>query len=670
VSVPATPMPGFVEWFRPGWTGHAEAVIREMRDAGVTRLRTQLSWADWHAPGGPEWCDWLLPRLAPFELTLCAHYTPPSISRNGRSSGPPLRLADYADFIDVALTRYGDHVDVVELWNEPNNLLDWDWRIDPDHALFSEMVGAAGYWAAQRGFRTLLGGPCPFDPVFLEQMGRHGVLGVVSAVGLHGFPGTWDSAAGGWRGWPAIIGEAREVLGRWKEGLEVWISEAGFSTWRHDAIEQVRRFVEFRAAPADRHYWYSWRDIDPAVAVQDGAWFDPRHYHLGAVDAAGRPKLLARLLVDVDPGKMERVVALAAPPLRRAAARPVAVIGGCGFIGANLADSWLADGDEVVAIDNLSRPGVEENLAWLRDGHGRRLRAGIVDIRDRRLLARALEGARAVFHMAAQTAVTTSLADPEQDFEINARGTLNVVAAMRAAAPDAPLVYASTNKVYGDLSGLALGPLGDRLAPRDRQIGARGVDETWPLQLLTPYGCSKGVADQYVLDAAASGWLKTAVLRMSCIYGPRQFGTEDQGWVAHILLRALADREITIFGDGRQVRDILHVSDAVAAYRALLDRIDAVNGRAFNLGGGPSNAVSLLSFLDEAGRLSGRRPRVRTEPTRQGDQGYFVADTALLSAATDWRARVPWRDGVAGLADWLMRHRLPVEAAAPRAATA
>ena len=658
MSGASTPPLGFVEWFRPGETEHAEAVVRELQDAGIGHLRTQLSWADWHTPGGPEWYDWLLPRLAPFDLTVCASYTPPSISRTGRSSGAPVRLRDYADFIDVMLTRYGDYIGTVELWNEPNNLLDWDWRIDPEHSLFSEMVGDAGYWAMERGFRTALGGPCPFDPVFLDQMGRHGVLGMVSAVGLHGFPGTWDSTAAGWRGWPELIGEMREVLARWKDGLEVWITEAGYSTWRHDEVEQVRRFVEFRSAPADRLFWYSWRDIDPSIAVQEGPWFDPRHYHLGAVDARGRPKLLARLLAEGDEEAPKRLVALTAPALRREAGRPVVVTGGSGFVGANLADSYLSDGDTVVVVDNLSRAHVEENLAWLRDTHGRRVQPAAVDVRDQRMLTEAIDGARAVFHLAAQTAVTTSLADPDLDFEVNARGTFNLLQAVRQTAPDAPVIFASTNKVYGDLADLELEVFRDRTLPRDAGVRARGVGEDRPLHFCTPYGCSKGVADQYVLDAAASHGLRTAVLRMSCIYGPRQFGTEDQGWVAHLLLRVLADEEVTIFGDGRQVRDILHVSDAVAAYRAVIDRIDQVSGRAFNLGGGPDNAVSLMSFLDEVGRETGLDPRVRHEAARQGDQAYFVADTARLEAATGWRPRVPWREGVADLGAWLKRHRV------------
>jgi CDP-paratose 2-epimerase len=228
------------------------------------------------------------------------------------------------------------------------------------------------------------------------------------------------------------------------------------------------------------------------------------------------------------------------------------------------------------------------------------------------------------------------------------------------------VIFASTNKVYGGLEDLAMTEHEDRYAPADASVAAHGVAESRPLDFCTPYGCSKGVADQYVLDYAKSYGLPTAVLRMSCIYGPRQFGTEDQGWVAHFLLRALKGEPIAIYGDGKQVRDICHVRDAVSAYRGLLDRIEAVKGQAFNLGGGPRNAVSLLEVLDAIAALVGRPTRLEFGGWRTGDQLYFVADTRKLEAATGWRATVAWRDGVADLARWLEAHRIAKEAPAPR----
>src|SRR5690606_30201160 len=287
-----------------------------------------------------------------------------------------------------------------------------------------------------------------------------------------------------------------------------------------------------------------------------------------------------------------------------------------GFIGSNLAASLLADGEEVIILDNLSRPGVHENLAWLKDEFGDRLHPFLADIRDLPMIEPAFADASSVFHLAAQTAVTTSLDQPIDDFEVNARGTLNVVEAVRRAGGLAPLIFASTNKVYGSLDDLAMIELEDRYIPADEATRKHGIGEARPLDLCTPYGCSKGTADQYVLDYSRSFGLRSAVLRMSCIYGPRQFGTEDQGWVAHFLIQALEGRPIVIFGDGKQVRDILHVSDAVAAYRKVLASIHRVGGQAFNLGGGPANAVSLRLVLREIASLLGREIAVEHLPWR------------------------------------------------------
>ncbi len=650
---------GFVEWFRPGEYERTETLLPQILASGASYLRTHLSWAEYLAPGGEEWYDWLIPKLGPHvDLLPCVHYTPPSLSRTGKTSGAPVDLKAYADFVDHILTRYGKHFSHIELWNEPNNLLDWDWREDQDYQLFCEMVGGAAYWAQERGWKAVLGGPCPFDAHWLNLMGERGILDVVSAVGIHGFPGTWESEEGSWSGWDLHLAETREILERYKPNCEVWITETGYSTWRSDEMEQVRRFTEALAVPADRLYWYSWADIPPNIAVQEGLWFDPRHYHLGIVDAQANPKLLARMLIE---GGAERVLAaseIASPSIAQAKS-PVVVIGGSGFIGCNVADSYLADGEDVIILDNLSRPGVEQNLAWLSERHGDRVHPCLIDIRNRTELDVAVADARAVFHFAAQTAVTTSLADPVDDFETNARGTLNLLEAVRKSGHKTPIIFASTNKVYGGLEDMEMIEYEDYYIPADEAIRTHGVSEARPLDFSTPYGCSKGVADQYILDYAKSYGLPTAVLRMSCVYGPRQFGTEDQGWVAHFLIRALAGETISIYGDGKQVRDILHVSDAVAAYRAVLGSIDKVKGRAFNLGGGPRNAVSLRTVLREIERITGRAVQTEFGPWRQGDQHFFVADTTRLEQELGWKAHTPWRQGLRDLATWLKASRTP-----------
>ena len=337
--------------------------------------------------------------------------------------------------------------------------------------------------------------------------------------------------------------------------------------------------------------------------------------------------------------------------------RPVLVTGGAGFIGSNLTDSLAADGHHVIVYDALCRAGVERNLAWLRQRHGDRIEAIRADVRDAEALADAAARAKAVFHMAAQVAVTTSLADPRDDLAINITGTFNLLEAIRARAPETPVIFASTNKVYGDLADLAFGVEGDRYVPADPEVRDHGIGEGRPLDFHTPYGCSKGAADQYVLDYARGYGLRTAALRMSCIYGQRQMGTEDQGWVAHFLIRALEGRPITLYGDGCQVRDILDVADAVAAYRAAWARIDEIKGRAFNLGGGPANAISLRALIDHIGMLINHEVELSFADWRAGDQRYFVADTRAAQAALGLPERIEWRTGVARLARWLAAER-------------
>ena len=333
--------------------------------------------------------------------------------------------------------------------------------------------------------------------------------------------------------------------------------------------------------------------------------------------------------------------------------RPVLVTGGAGFIGSNLADRLARDGHEVLVYDALARPGVEANLAWLRARHPRRVSAVVADIRDEGELNRAVAEAGAVFHLAAQVAVTTSMVDPRSDFAVNLGGTFAVLEALRRRGEPVPLVFASTNKVYGDLADVALGREGDAYAPRDPALRAHGIAEDRPLDFHTPYGCSKGAADQYVLDYARSFGLPTAVLRMSCIYGPRQMGTEDQGWIAHFLIRALRGEPISVYGDGRQVRDVMDVGDAVEAYLAAWARIGAVSGRAFNLGGGPANAVSLRQVIAHIGELLGRPVEARYAEWRAGDQRYYVSDTRRAARELDLGPARPWREGVAALARWL-----------------
>lgn len=337
--------------------------------------------------------------------------------------------------------------------------------------------------------------------------------------------------------------------------------------------------------------------------------------------------------------------------------QPVLILGGAGFIGTNLAERLLAEGRRVLVYDDLSRAGVERNLEWLRVRYGSLVDFELADIRDHRALRRCVRAASAVFHFAGQTAVTTSLVSPREDFEVNAGGTVALLEEIRGRQSAVPLVFTSTNKVYGNLGGLALRLNGTRYEPEDDGTREYGISEQWPLEFHSPYGCSKGAADQYVLDYARSFGMPSVVFRMSCIYGPHQCGNEDQGWVAHFIIQAQSGQPITIFGDGRQVRDVLFVEDLVDAMLMASRDASGLAGSAFNIGGGPAKTTSLLELIDLVSDLEGERPEVRFEDWRIGDQRYYVSDSRSFTGATGWRPRVAVREGVRRLHAWLVEHR-------------
>jgi CDP-paratose 2-epimerase len=664
MSGTARPEVGLAAWLRPGERERAERLVDLLRASGIRHLRLGISWADHHRPEGNAWYAWLLPRLAEVaELLPCVHYTPPSLGQVPDTAAPPRDPRAYADFLDAFVDRHGHLFEWIELWNEPNNLNDWDWRLDPGWTIFGEMIVRAAYWMKQRGKRTVLAGTSPTDADLLEDLRVAGVLGDIDALSVHAFPGTWTPH---WQGWRAELAQVEEVARRCPRPPEIWITEAGYSTWRHDEARQLAAFAEAARAPAARMYWYSFDDLHPELASQEGFHFDERHYHCGIVRADGRPKLLARML---EQGGIEQVMATArrfGARHVRPVGRPVVITGGAGFLGTNLADRLASEGREVVVFDSLTRPGVEANLEWLRERHGARITPIIADIRDAYALRDAVRHAEAVLHLAAQVAVTSSVEHPVEDFEINARGTLNLLEALRAQPSPPPLLFASTNKVYGQLltaADLERGAL--RYEPRDAAL-RQGCGETAPLDFCSPYGCSKGVADQYVLDYARVFGLPTVVFRMSCIYGPRQLGTEDQGWVAHFLISALRGEPVTIYGDGRQVRDVLFVEDAVDAWLRSLEAVGELAGRAFNLGGGQHHTLSLLEMLELVERLTGRVPEVRHGPWRPGDQLWYVSDTSAFEQACGWRARTAPEAGVRRLLEWLQGHEIASDAPAKR----
>jgi CDP-paratose 2-epimerase len=320
------------------------------------------------------------------------------------------------------------------------------------------------------------------------------------------------------------------------------------------------------------------------------------------------------------------------------------VTGGIGFIGTNLADRFLRDGHEVILFDNFGRAGVEENLSWLRRQHGDRIEFVKGDVRDFGAVERAMRGADVVFHFAAQVAVTTSLANPQEDFSINAQGTLNVLEAARQQKPMPIVLYTSTNKVYGGLEHLRVV---ERVTRYEFENLPYGVPETCPLDFHSPYGCSKGAADQYVHDYHRIYGLPSIVFRMSCIYGPHQFGTEDQGWVAHFALTGLRGGRLTIYGDGKQVRDLLYVEDLIELMMQATQRIERTAGQAYNVGGGPANTISIWAELQTPlQQLLGKLPAVDYGEFRPGDQKIYVSDIRKAQMHLNWAPAVTLMEGL------------------------
>lgn len=660
-----TPQLGLVEWFRPGEYERVEQVLAQMQALRLKSLRTAVSWADWHTPYGENWYQWLLPRLArDVSLLPCFLYTPPSLGVSAKAASPPREPKAYADFLDQVITEFDDCFEMVELWNEPNNLSEYDWTLDPGWRIFCEMIGGAAYWARQRGKQTVLGGMAPADPNWLSIIGGGGVLEHIDVVGIHGFPGVWEFA---WEGWQYYLNETRQVLDAHGCDADVWITETGFSTWRHDDEGQLQALLEALEAPVERVYWYAAQDLNPEYATVDGFHSDERDYHFGLAESSRTEKVLCRLLREQGLPAVERLGQRCRQTTSLTRPEPhVLITGGAGFIGTNLADRLLSVGRCVAVYDNLSRPGAEQNLEWLVKRHGDRLRVHFADVRNDIALRGALQDVETVFHLAAQVAVTTSLANPLHDFEVNGRGTLNLLEEIRRLDNPPGVVFTSTNKVYGGLDDLRLQMNGERYEPVDLDLRERGISEQRALDFHSPYGCSKGAAEQYVLDYARSYGLPALVFRMSCIYGPHQMGNEDQGWVAHFLLRALQDEPLTIYGDGCQVRDILFVGDLVEAFLLAETNLKRLSGQAFNIGGGPSNTISLMELIDRMGYLLGERPLLHRGDWRTGDQRYYVSDTRKFRQATGWWPQINVNDGLLRLRDWLVQARQPALSQAPQ----
>jgi len=333
----------------------------------------------------------------------------------------------------------------------------------------------------------------------------------------------------------------------------------------------------------------------------------------------------------------------------------VLITGGAGFIGSNLTHRLLSQGCEVTIYDSLVRRGTEKNIAWLRENHGDRFDLVQGDVRDYPSLCQAVEGCEVIYHLAAQVAVTWSVTDPREDFETNALGTFNLLEAARSCRQPPIVLFSSTNKVYGNMEEAEIVEEQTRYA---YAALPQGVSEAQPLDFHSPYGCSKGAADQYVRDYARIYGLRAVVMRMSCIYGPRQFGIEDQGWVAHFIISSVLGRPITIYGDGKQVRDILYVNDLLEACEKAVERIDMTTGQVYNIGGGPHNTISVWTeFREHLSRLLGHDVEVSHDEWRPGDQLVYVSDTTKARQDLSWEPGVSVTDGIERLFHWVVNHK-------------
>lgn len=332
------------------------------------------------------------------------------------------------------------------------------------------------------------------------------------------------------------------------------------------------------------------------------------------------------------------------------------ITGGAGFIGSNYAYRLLQRGEQVTIFDNLSRDGASRNLKWLEESFGpKAFRLIVADVREATRLTEAIRGSDVIVHLAGQVAVTTSVTHPRQDFEANALGTFNVLEAARLSGENPILLYASTNKVYGGMEDV---PVVERPTRWEYASLPHGCPESQPLDFHSPYGCSKGTGDQYVRDYARIYGLRSVVFRQSCIYGPRQFGIEDQGWVAWMVIAAITGRQITIYGDGKQIRDVLYVDDLLNAYDAAIEHIETAAGQVYNIGGGPGNAMSIWAeFGPLLENLLGHPIPVARGDWRPGDQKVFIADIRKAERDLGWKPKIGVREGVTRLFDWVQANR-------------
>lgn len=652
-EIKAQPVIGLVEWFRPGENARVGQVLADLKILGVTELRTGISPADYNTAAGKAWYEWLIPALAQEVKVLPCFLTNSFLHKGPLTSSPLTNAGAFSDFLEVFLTSLGQHFEWIELWGKPDNL---NYRYNQEPGWFEQVniLSKAASVARQQSKKIVLGGISPLDLNWLQILFEQKAMLDIDAVGLNKLSEVFDQQA---ENWPENINKVRQLLDTNNSSAQIWITAAGVSTWRHDEFKQLQEFRNILSANVTRVYWYSVQDLDPELQADNGFAADGPESHFGLKHADNSPKLLYRLWAANGLNNLNKLTAIKRKTSFNLQEKYTLITGGAGFVGTNLAKRLLEEGKRVLVLDNLSRNGVERNLQWLHDNYGERLEVHVADIRDLPTMKRIMKGADQVFHFAAQVAVTTSLDAPINDFEINARGVINVLEAIRAMDNPPPLVFTSTNKVYGGLEDLFFISDKTRYNPSDKNILENGISEARPLDFHSPYGCSKGAADQYVIDYARTYNLPAVVFRMSCIYGPHQYGNEDQGWVAHFAIRAIENEPISIYGDGKQVRDVLFVEDLVDAFLLAQQQMAKISGQAFNIGGGPENTTSLLELLKQIDELQGNKIPLQFGDWRPGDQHYYVSDIRKFKEATGWYPKHSVLEGITKLYRWLCEAR-------------
>lgn len=618
--------------FRQGDYAQAEQILADLRTLGIAHVRTPIAAHSGPQNEDPAWHDWLFPAIAQQAewvpcMTCPAQLLPPETHYRRSLEFVATRFADHFAWIEFAITpgipedRYAD-----DAW--------------PD---LCNMIGNSAAWARQQGKKTVFtaGTLAAFAHMCNRDVLRH-----FDAVGL------CDSgnAAHGHDRWQQNIDRLRGHLDTPDAVREVWITDTGFSSEHYDDYMQLRTLLDAVDAPVNRIYW---RAASPADAPHRLPTAE-RPCHPGLRRSDGAPTPLFRLLRDGGMNRIRAMLRLADRPVPVRSEPDVTLItGGAGFIGTNLAHRLLSAGVPVLIYDNLARPGAEQNLRWLLERHREGVEFQFADVRNRTALRQAVRRATQIFHLAAQPALTTSLHHPAEDYEVNSSGTLNLLEEIRLLDRRPPLVFTSTSKVYGTLGNIRLKKEHTRYEPEERVIRLNGIGEDQALEFRSPFACSKGMAEQYVLNYARTYGLPAMVLRAGTIYGAHQRGNQEHDWIAHFLLQTLHEEPITLYGDGLQVRDILHVDDFVDALLLAQRHMAAGAGQVFNVGGGLGNTVSLTELIDLIEIVHGSAPAVRRQDWREGDQRYYVSNLSRFTAMTGWTPQTDVGDGIRRLYRWL-----------------